>query len=102
MDRISLITSALPSIDVDPSATIDIDQIVRSAAGSKARFIPRFVTRWLERFIHQDFINSYLIEGPEEIDAAWLKDIRSVGICGATSTPKWLMEQCRDYIINTI
>ena len=42
--------------------------------------------------------NSYLIEGPEEIDAAWLKGIRSVGICGATSTPKWLMEQCRDAI----
>ena len=42
--------------------------------------------------------NSYLIEGPEEIDAAWLKDIQTVGICGATSTPKWLMEQCRDAI----
>ena len=42
--------------------------------------------------------NSHLIEGPEEIDAEWLKDIQSVGICGATSTPKWLMEQCRDAI----
>ena len=42
--------------------------------------------------------NSYLIEGPEEIDPAWLKDIRTVGICGATSTPKWLMEQCREKI----
>ena len=45
--------------------------------------------------------NSYLIEGPEEIDTAWLKDIRTVGICGATSTPKWLMEQCRDAIMTT-
>ena len=40
--------------------------------------------------------NSHLIEGPEEIDLQWLKDIRTVGICGATSTPKWLMEHCRD------
>jgi 4-hydroxy-3-methylbut-2-enyl diphosphate reductase len=40
--------------------------------------------------------NCHLIEGPEEIDAAWLKGIGTVGICGATSTPKWLMEQCRD------
>ena len=40
--------------------------------------------------------NSHLIEGPEEIDPAWLSGIRSVGICGATSTPKWLMEQCKD------
>ncbi len=42
--------------------------------------------------------NSYLIEGPEEIDRRWLKDITSVGICGATSTPKWLMEQCKEKI----
>ena len=40
--------------------------------------------------------NTHLIEGPEEIDPAWLQDIHTVGICGATSTPKWLMEQCRD------
>jgi len=40
--------------------------------------------------------NTHLIEGPEEIDAAWLNGIQTVGICGATSTPKWLMEQCRD------
>ena len=46
--------------------------------------------------------NSYLIEGPEEIDIAWLKDVRTVGICGATSTPKWLMEQCRDAITITV
>lgn len=43
--------------------------------------------------------NSHLIEGPGEIRAEWLKGIRTVGICGATSTPKWLMEQCRDAII---
>ena len=43
--------------------------------------------------------NSHLIEKPEEIDMAWLDGLDSVGICGATSTPKWLMEQCRDYIL---
>ena len=42
--------------------------------------------------------NSHLIEGPEEIDPSWLNGIETVGICGATSTPKWLMEQCRDAI----
>lgn len=40
--------------------------------------------------------NSHLIEGPDEIDPSWLEGIETVGICGATSTPKWLMEQCRD------
>ena len=36
---------------------------------------------------------SYLIDGEEEIETAWLDGIASVGICGATSTPKWLMEK---------
>ena len=40
--------------------------------------------------------NSHLIEGPEEIDPSWLDGIETVGICGATSTPKWLMEQCAE------
>lgn len=43
--------------------------------------------------------NSHLIEGAGEIDPSWLEGISSVGICGATSTPKWLMEQCRDYLM---
>ena len=42
--------------------------------------------------------NSHLIEGPDEIDAKWLEGIHTIGICGATSTPKWLMEKCRDAI----
>lgn len=46
--------------------------------------------------------NSYQIEGPEEINPSWLKGVNTVGICGATSTPKWLMEQCRDAIESLI
>ncbi len=38
---------------------------------------------------------SYLIDAANEIDFRWLQDCNSVGICGATSTPKWLMEQCK-------
>ncbi len=44
--------------------------------------------------------NSYQIERAEEIDLDWLKDINTIGICGATSTPKWLMEECRDFILD--
>ena len=43
--------------------------------------------------------NSHLVEDPCEIQAAWLEGIQTVGICGATSTPRWLMEQCRDAIL---
>ncbi len=42
--------------------------------------------------------NSYLIEGPDEIESRWLENVETVGICGATSTPKWLMDQCREAI----
>lgn len=44
--------------------------------------------------------NSHLIESAEEIDMAWLKGVTTIGICGATSTPKWLMEECRDAILS--
>ncbi len=44
--------------------------------------------------------NTHLIEDPQEIEPEWLKGIESVGICGATSTPRGLMEQCRDAIQN--
>lgn len=42
--------------------------------------------------------NSYLIGRPEDIQPELFQNAQSVGICGATSTPKWLMEQCREYI----
>ena len=44
--------------------------------------------------------NSYQIEGPEDIDLSLTKGVESIGICGATSTPKWLMENCKQAIIN--
>lgn len=43
---------------------------------------------------------SHHIESPTEIEMSWLEGVETIGICGATSTPKWLMEQCRDYILN--
>ena len=46
--------------------------------------------------------NSHLVEDPQEIQPEWLEGIQTVGICGATSTPRWLMEQCRDAILTTI
>lgn len=46
--------------------------------------------------------NSYHIEDVDEIDFDWLQGVNTVGICGATSTPKWLMEKCRDYILQKL
>lgn len=46
--------------------------------------------------------NSHLIGSPDGIDLKWLEGVKTVGICGATSTPKWLMEECRDYILRSV
>lgn len=40
----------------------------------------------------------YNIEEPSEIDMSWFEGVESVGICGATSTPRWLMEEVLNYI----
>jgi 4-hydroxy-3-methylbut-2-enyl diphosphate reductase len=41
---------------------------------------------------------SYFIESEEEIDLSWLQHAERVGICGATSTPMWLMEQVKSFV----
>ena len=43
--------------------------------------------------------NTYLIDQPGEIDRNVLEGAKSIGICGATSTPKWLMEECKKVIL---
>jgi 4-hydroxy-3-methylbut-2-enyl diphosphate reductase len=35
-----------------------------------------------------------------EIQSEWFQPGQSVGICGATSTPMWLMEQVRDRLLS--
>ncbi len=45
-------------------------------------------------------LRTYMIDDPSEIDFSWFEGIESVGICGATSTPKWLMEECKRRIEN--
>lgn len=44
--------------------------------------------------------NSHLVERKDEIDFSWFNGAKTVGICGATSTPKWLMEECKDAILS--
>jgi 4-hydroxy-3-methylbut-2-enyl diphosphate reductase len=43
---------------------------------------------------------SYFIENKQEIDPAWFEEDDRVGICGATSTPMWLMESIAESIEN--
>ena len=42
---------------------------------------------------------TYLVSSPDELQHEWFNNIQSVGICGATSTPKWLMEAVKLKVI---
>ncbi len=42
--------------------------------------------------------NSYLISGEGDIDPSWLEGKERIGICGATSTPRWLMQRVSDAV----
>ena len=53
---------------------IDLDEIVRSKAGDKARRVPRFVISWLKRKIHQDEINEFLEREGDKQGVPWLND----------------------------
>jgi 4-hydroxy-3-methylbut-2-enyl diphosphate reductase len=37
--------------------------------------------------------NTYLVSGHDDLNLEWFENMNSIGICGATSTPMWLMEE---------
>lgn len=44
--------------------------------------------------------NSHMISNETEIDPQWLQGKESIGICGATSTPRWLMNKVKIFVEN--
>ncbi len=44
--------------------------------------------------------DTYLVSSVEEIKNSWFDGRKSVGVCGATSTPKWLLDNVKDHISN--
>lgn len=54
--------------------------------------------RVLHEACRQENPHSYLVDTPDAIKPQWFVNAQSVGICGATSTPKWLMESCAEKI----
>jgi len=43
--------------------------------------------------------DTYFVSSPEEIKQSWFAGKKSAGICGATSTPKWLIEHIKNLIL---
>ncbi len=44
--------------------------------------------------------NTFFVSNPDQVDQEWFGKSETVGICGATSTPMWLMEQVRDRLLS--
>lgn len=51
---------------------IDIDEVLRSKAGAKAKYVPGFVRSWLKRIARQDEINSFLEDVGDMQGVPWL------------------------------
>ena len=52
---------------------IDIDGILKTKMGDKAKWIPRPLVSWLKRIAHQDQVNAFLWESREKIGTPWLE-----------------------------
>ena len=53
---------------------IDIDQVLKSKMGDKARYVPRFVTNWLKKIVHQDDINRFIDQEGDKQGVEWIED----------------------------
>lgn len=54
--------------------TIDIDKILRQKMGTKARYVPGFLVKWLKRIAHQDEVNAFLWESRDKSGVDWLEE----------------------------
>ena len=54
--------------------TIDIEKVLKSKMGHKARFVPKPLTNWLKHIIHQDEVNKYLWESRHLSGTDWLEE----------------------------
>jgi putative hemolysin len=52
---------------------IDIEKILRSKAGAKYKWIPRFVVSYLKRIVHQDELNGFLRENTDKVGVEFLE-----------------------------
>lgn len=52
---------------------VDIDKVLASKAGKKAKYVPRFLVSYLKKIVHQDEINEYLLSVKEKRGVPFLE-----------------------------
>lgn len=80
-------------METDMRETIDIDKILVSKMGNKAKFVPRPFISWLKRIIHQDEVNKYLWESRHLSGTEWLEECvryldMTIELVGEENLPK--------------
>ena len=53
--------------------TVDIEQVLKSKMGSKAKWVPRPVVQWLKHIIHEDWLNQFLRDNRDLKGTPWLE-----------------------------
>lgn len=54
--------------------TIDVEKVLKSKMGSKAKLVPGFVVRWLRKIIHEDQVNAFLWDSRNLSGTEWLTE----------------------------
>lgn len=80
-------------METDMKETINIDKILVSKMGNKAKFVPRPLVSWLKRIIHQDEVNKYLWESRHLTGTEWLEECvryldMTIELVGEENLPK--------------
>lgn len=44
-------------------------------------------------------LNTHFVSNVDQLNKAWFKESQRIGICGATSTPMWLMEEVKNKLL---
>ena len=80
-------------METDMKETIDIDKILVSKMGNKAKFVPRPFISWSKRIIHPDEVNKYLWESRHLSGTEWLEECvryldMTIELVGEENLPK--------------
>jgi 4-hydroxy-3-methylbut-2-enyl diphosphate reductase len=102
----------MKGLGMDPGKDLHIYNTICGEVSSREKYLRSFVTRFdlvffvsgkessngqaLYRICRGVNENTHFISRPEESDPVSLKGINSVGICGATSTPAWLLTAVKE------
>ena len=112
-DEFELVCSKIRERMTDPSSLVVHNTICRQVAQRHSRLsafaknhnVIIFVSgkessngKVLYELCRQNNERSYSIQSLSQIERSWFKNGDSVGVCGATSTPKWQLTSCARFL----